>query len=103
MDAAPNVTVQHSAPEAPHYWQYETGGELRPAVQAYLNGDELTIRQCMLIRAYLRQWVNSPVWDRNPHGCEALHGLREKAGSIASVADIDACIAMLVHAGMDPL
>ena len=53
-------------PRAPKYWMYEESGVLRPAVEAYLNGEPLTAGQVKLMRLYLKQWIDSPVWDENP-------------------------------------
>lgn len=53
--------------EGPGYWMHETSGVLRPAVEAYLAGAVLTPEQIAALRAYLRQWIMSPVWDENPH------------------------------------
>lgn len=52
---------------APRFWRDETSGVLRPAVEAFLVGMPLTTLQVATLRAYLRQWIMSPVWDANPH------------------------------------
>ena len=49
-------------PDAPKFWMWETSGVLRPAIMAYIDGHTLTAAQCATMRAYLRQWVGSPVW-----------------------------------------
>jgi hypothetical protein len=41
----------------PGYWMNETGGALRPAIAAYLEGKPLDDEQIALIRDYLRQWI----------------------------------------------
>ncbi len=41
----------------PGYWMNETSGVLRPAVEAYLNGQPMTSQQIGVMRAYLRQWM----------------------------------------------
>lgn len=86
---------------------HETGGELQPAVSAFLNGETLTIRQIALIRAYLKQWIDSPVWNMNPHmtteGLEELEAIRKQVHAIVSDRDIRECIGQMVGAGMDPL
>lgn len=39
------------------YWMYETSGVLRPVIEAYLNGHEMTGEQMATMRSYLRQWI----------------------------------------------
>ena len=41
---------------------HESSGMLQPVVRAYLDEDELDSAQVGLMRAYLWQWVASPVW-----------------------------------------
>lgn len=44
----------------PRYWQHETTGVLRPAIEAYLLTDlPLTIDQIGAFRAYLRHWMGA--------------------------------------------
>lgn len=45
---------------APGYWMNETSGVLRPAVMAYLHGEEMTAQQVVTLRAYIRQWIMAP-------------------------------------------
>lgn len=91
----------------PGYWMHETGGELAPAVMAYLEGDSLTVRQVALIRAYFRQWIYSDVWDLNPRlgddGRGILAGLRSDVARLLSRKCIDAWVARAVEFGLDPL
>jgi hypothetical protein len=86
-------------PDAPKYWIYETGGRLRVAVLAYLRGDRLTSAQILLIRAYLTQWCNSPVWAPDLR----LEALRRRVDTISTIADITACIEVADLLGIDPL
>jgi hypothetical protein len=86
-------------PRAPKYWIHETSGVLEPVVRAYLNGDQLTTQQLILMRAYLYQWVSAPVWA--PSG--ALEELRLRVAAAQSNEDIDLCIEAAVAMGMDPL
>jgi len=100
-------TLPHPAsPEAPKYWAYETGGELQPAMKRYLEGKTLTVRQISLLRAYLRQWINSPVWEQATDREEyrfALGALRHRTESIITAQDVDLCIEAMIELGMDPL
>ena len=86
-------------PDAPKYWMHEASGVLQPVVRAYLDEDELDAAQVGLMRAYLWQWVKSPVW--GPSG--ALEALRLRVAAIGSLQDIDDAIEAMVEIGMDPL
>ena len=52
---------------SPGYWQHETSGVLRPAIEALLVSSPMSPEQIATVRAHLRQWITSPVWDANPH------------------------------------
>lgn len=86
-------------PNAPKYWTYETSGVLRPVVEAYLKGRILSPAQIALMRAYLRQWIISPVWAPEP----AIERLREQVGRIESTAHIHQWLEEALHVGIDPL
>lgn len=49
--------VSPPLPIAPGYWMNETSGVLRPAIEAYLHGVQMTGEQIAAVRAYLRQWI----------------------------------------------
>ena len=91
----------------PGYWMHETSGVLRPAVEAYLAGGKMTPEQIAAMRAYLRQWIMSPVWDENPHASEGhqqwLAMQRRLIDCLTSRPTIEAWIAGAVQMGMDPL
>ena len=99
--------------DAPKYWQHETGGALRIAVENYLNNRDMTVRDVALMRAYLVQWIDSPVWEMNPHLSEggpaalaalaALTALRLRARRIQTVQDIRLWISAALAEGHDPL
>jgi hypothetical protein len=92
---------------APGYWMDETGGQLAPAVERYLTNDELRNGDIPLIKVYLRQWINSPAWDNNPHldadGVRELSDLRSSVETIATREDIDAWLKIAIDKGLDPL
>lgn len=94
-------------PEGPGYWMAETTGVLRPAVEAYLTGAPLTEQQIAALRAYLRQWIMSPVWDRNPHtsaaAAAALAALRTAVEGLTSRDEIDVWVHAATASGLDPL
>lgn len=83
----------------PGYWMRETTGVLRPAVEAYLRGENLTPEHVAAMRAYLRQWVAADAWE----GKVMLAQLRTLVDAISTEADIDAWIALASDNGMDPL
>jgi hypothetical protein len=87
---------------APGYWQNETSGVLRPAVEAFLTGAKMTPEQIAAMRAYLRQWIMAPAWDR----CGGAAVLADLRGGIDALTSRDAIDAWLDHAeeiGIDPL
>jgi hypothetical protein len=86
-------------PYAPKFWRRETNRELARVVTRYLNGYPLKEAEVYLMRAYLWQWVKSPVWA--PSG--ALKALRLRVAAIAGATDVAAAIEVMVELGMNPL
>jgi hypothetical protein len=86
---------------------YETGGHLAPAIKRYLDGRPLQLGDIPLIRAYLCQWIQSPVWDKNPNqtpeGAILLAQLREQVLRIVDRSDIHKWVELAVEQGIDPL
>lgn len=95
------------AARAPGYWRDETSGALRPAVEAYLAGGPLAGAEIAALRAYLRQWIGSPVWDQNPYADEAqrawLAKLRADIDGLTNWAAIADWIDEATEFGLDPL
>lgn len=88
---------------APGYWMRETSGVLKPAVERYLRGESLLPSDIAVLRSYLRQWINSPVWDENPHGGAAtLSSLRDLVDSLTSRKQIELWTERAVEMGLDP-
>ena len=88
---------------APGYWMNERyPSVLRRAVERYLKGADLSPTDIVALRAYLRQWINSPVWDANPHGTTGLTGLRDMIGSLSSREQIDLWSRRAVEMGVNP-
>jgi len=83
---------------APGFWMHETSGQLRPVIEAYLEGADLTARDVAVMRVYLRQWIAAPVW----HGPE-IDALRAAIDDIANRADISRWLDRAMDAGIDPL
>lgn len=82
----------------PRYWMDETSGVLRPAVEAYLSGGPLSDSHVAALRAYLRQWIMSPVWG----GIEVVR-LRDRVEGLTSRQAIEAWLDSAIDAGIDPL
>jgi hypothetical protein len=78
----------------------ETSGELRPAVEAYLKGEVLTPGHIAALRAYLRQWIDSPVW---MSGDDEVDQLRCGIDALNSRAAIDLWLSAAAEIGIDPL
>jgi hypothetical protein len=104
---SPRALPPPDHPDAPKYWQHETGGRLRIAVENYLNHRLMTARDVALMREYLSQWIDSPVWELNPsqsaRGLAALSALRLRARRILTVQDIHRWIHDALAEGHDPL
>jgi hypothetical protein len=80
----------------PGYWQHETSGVLRPAVEAYLAGGQMTGAQIAAMRAYLRQWIAAD-WPGN------VERLRKQIDGLTSRAALDRWIDLADEQGIDPL
>lgn len=106
MDTKVEITEEN----APRYWTFETSGKLAAAMTRYLEGEELSDVEVSYIRAYLKQWINSPVWDQNPHigeeggeGRLALAALRQMAERLRNRAEISRWVGLAEECGIDPL
>lgn len=91
----------------PVYWRDEPSGALRPTIEAYLRGRPLGASEIAALRAYFRQWIMSPVWDRNPHANADHRALLDKLRlGIEGLTDRRAIERWLDDAeefGLDPL
>jgi hypothetical protein len=93
-------------PDAPKYWMNETSGVLKPVIEKYLRGGELGPNELGIFRAYLRQWLESPVWNMGPvdaEGRDALNGLRKRISSIDSMDRLGDWLQAALDQGIDPL
>jgi hypothetical protein len=88
---------------SPGYWMYETSGVLRPAVEAYLNGEAMTDDEIAAMRAYLRQWIAGP-WKAQP-GAEQriLDNLRLMVDGLVSRETIRIWLDQAEAISIDPL
>lgn len=73
----------------------------------YLENKSFWADDVMLIRLYLQQWIDSPVWDMNPEmndeGRRKLAQVRKSAREIRTRKDIDGWIRDGLDIGIDPL
>jgi hypothetical protein len=90
------------APAGPGYWMNEQSGKLKPAVLAYLKGERLDDVQIGWIRAYLQQWIDSPMWQDRP-GCDTVILLRSSVDAIHDRASIRDWLDFALTANIDPL
>jgi hypothetical protein len=82
----------------PGYWMHETSRVLRPAVEAYLAGGNLSAAHVAALRAYLRQWMAAP-W----RGDDLLDELRTGIDDLTSRAAIADWLDRAWAAWIDPL
>ena len=94
-------------PRAPKYWMHETSGVLRPVMRRYLSGERLDRDQIGLMRRYLEQWFDSPIWDQNPAATDEakalLKLLRQRVHAISTNQDIRAVLKDALDLGIDPI
>lgn len=92
-------------PQAPRFWRHEVSGVLERPITRFLKNGGLSADDILLIRAYLRQWIDSPLWDIDidDDGRRDLAELRTLARLILTRRDIHQWIDKAVGLGMDPL
>ena len=83
---------------APGFWMDETSGMLRPVVLAYLRGDDLTVYQVSIIRAYLRQWIAGSRWRG-----EGIARLRSQLNRMHTRRQVEEWLDLALEQGIDPL
>jgi len=74
-------------------------GALRPAIEAYVNGKDMTPEQIAAMRAYLRQWIEADGWAPG----KRLDILRQSVDMLVTRDAIAAWLASALHEGIDPL
>jgi hypothetical protein len=90
--------------DAPKYWMHETSGVLQPVIERFLNDQRLTDQEVAIFRAYLVRWIDSPVWDQNPHGTgDDLRMLRDAAKVVKNTTEIRIWLERAEQFGVDPL
>jgi hypothetical protein len=85
--------------DPPGYWMHETTGVLRPVIEAYLHHRPMTLEQIGTMRAYLRQWIMSPVWA----GGSVIERLRAMIDFLTTREEIDRWMGIAMDEGIDPL
>ncbi len=92
---------------APKFWRDEVSGKLEGPIMRYLEGKPVSPEDVQLIRLYLQQWIDSPVWEMNPEmdakAKAELAKLRESVRRIATCMNIDAWLGAAIVIGIDPL
>jgi hypothetical protein len=91
---------------SPKCWRAEASGVLAPVVGRYLLGEQLSLMDIATMRAYLRQWIWSPVWDIPAHDDSTraeLADLRSRLEGIRTRRSLDEWIALAAEFGIDPL
>lgn len=77
----------------------ETSGVLRPAVEAFLLGRDLSEHHVAALRAYLRQWIAAPAW----MPMDDVQDLRNRVDGLVDRDTISRWIADADALGIDPL
>src|SRR4029079_7155645 len=106
MRAAGGVApMSENEPLAPFYWRNEPAGALGEAMVRYINGDTVTVRDVVFIRAYIRQWIAAAIWDQVAFGLKAvaLENLRADVDGLTSVGAIYIWIARAEQWGFNPI
>jgi hypothetical protein len=82
-----------------HWWQTAPNADkLRSTMKQYLEYGLLDADGVYEMKAYLRYWINAPIWK----DAEALQKLRDSVVHIENTDDIRAWLAEARRAGTDP-
>jgi hypothetical protein len=81
----------------PGYWMNETSGVLKPVVEKYLRGEQLSQNEVACMIAYLRQWMAGDFC-----GPE-IDMLRVTVNAIVDHETLVAWLDEAMDAGIDPL
>ena len=89
---------------SPHFWRDE--GRLEGPIMRYLGKETEQPGDTSLIRQYIRQWIDSPVWDMQPDSTDEhrreLAELRRQARDIRTREDIDHWMVAGLDLDIDP-
>lgn len=91
----------------PLYWRDEVTGRLAAVIARYLREEPLSAADLQVMRVYLIQWIDAPVWDSNPHlsaeGRLYLTELRQKARNLNTYREVEEWLDAATENGMDPI
>lgn len=78
------------------YWMHETSGVLKPVVEKYLRHEKLSPGDIVIMRAYLRQWIEAD-------GFKDGEILRDTVRSITTQRELEDWLDDAMAVGIDPL
>jgi hypothetical protein len=81
----------------PNHWRNEASGVLRPVVEAYLLGADMTPEQIAIMRVYLRQFMQAG-WTG-----DGVPKLRRDVETLRTRADVEAWMRRANAMDIDPL
>lgn len=89
------------------YWRDQPDTELAHAIIDFVACNYLTENQISDIRAYLKTWIDNPVWDSNRYFFQedraALTGLRASVRALSTHSQIKNWIVRANYIGIYPL
>ena len=74
------------------------GGVLRPAIEAYLDGGEMTSTELMALQAYLKRSITEPNWRG-----DGVEGLRERVEGLDTREKLKEWLHDALELGINPL
>ena len=87
----------------PRYWRDEVSGELRTAIEAFLDRErEPTPQQLGLLKEYIVHWINAPCWRWPPDAWPRLH-FETLVRAARNREDLWKDLYQLLDVGIDPL
>jgi hypothetical protein len=94
----PNYPYPFEVERPPHFWMTEQSGRLEAAVEAYLDGEQLTPAALDLIKQYLRQYLERALMAGNANRGALLRRLE----TLRSGSDIERLADELAEYGVEP-
>jgi hypothetical protein len=97
----------------PSYWQDETSGQIKKAVDAYWQAriitgknDELSLENIAILRLYLLHWAEAPCYKSSEYATATdlvqLDKAIASAHEINNIEDVSNTINILMQLGIDP-